>query len=152
MYLPESPLSKSSLFGACGQVLMSVPCKNVKFFCQFTMILQPLQVLSTHIWSTRIKPCLFWWDLFWSEHFGVVSLETRGLTNPPLQFRMLISLLRIVTFLCCLKSTGWNASLLTLMLILANLATAKWCKKTLKNDWNPATWVLTWEYSVRGIQ
>ena len=37
---------------------------------------------------------------------------------------------------------------LTLMLLVANLANTKWCKK-LKNDRSPGTWVLIWEYSAR---
>ena len=41
---------------------------------------------------------------------------------------------------------------LTPMLLVANLAITKWCKKKLKNDWNPGTWVLIWEYSERVIQ
>ena len=40
---------------------------------------------------------------------------------------------------------------LTLMLLVANLASRKWCKK-LKTDWNPGMWVLIWEYSARAIQ
>ena len=34
----------------------------------------------------------------------------------------------------------------TLMLLVANLANTKW-GKNMKNDWNPGTWVLIWEYS-----
>ena len=37
------------------------------------------------------------------------------------------------------------------MLLVADLANTKLCKKTLKNDWNPGTWVLIWEYSARAI-
>ena len=38
-------------------------------------------------------------------------------------------------------------SILTHMLLVANLANAK----NLKNDWNPDTWVLTWDSSVRAF-
>ena len=37
------------------------------------------------------------------------------------------------------------------MLLVANLASRKWCKK-LKNDWNPGKWVLIWEGSGRAVQ
>ena len=39
----------------------------------------------------------------------------------------------------------------TLMLLMANLANIKWCKKPWKSDWNPGTWVLIWEYYARAI-
>ena len=39
------------------------------------------------------------------------------------------------------------------MLLVANLANTKWCKKNLKNDWNHGKlWVLIKEYSARAIQ
>ena len=38
------------------------------------------------------------------------------------------------------------------MMLVANFANAKWCKKELKNDWNPGIWILIWEYSARAIQ
>ena len=38
------------------------------------------------------------------------------------------------------------------MLLLANLFNTKWCKSPKKNDWNPGTWVLNWEYLTRAIQ
>ena len=41
--------------------------------------------------------------------------------------------------------------LLTLMLLVANLANTKGWKKP-ENDWNPGKWVLIWEYSTRAIQ
>ena len=41
---------------------------------------------------------------------------------------------------------------LTLMLLVTNLANTKLWKINLKNDWNPGTWVLIWEYSVRAIK
>ena len=41
--------------------------------------------------------------------------------------------------------------ILSLTLLVANLAITKWCKK-LKYDWNPGTWVLIWECSVKAIQ
>ena len=43
------------------------------------------------------------------------------------------------------------AASLPLMLLVANLTKAKWCKIP-ENDWNNATWVLIWEYSERAIQ
>ena len=49
-----------------------------------------------------------------------------------------------------LCSPGVNRQL-TLMLLVANLANTKWCKKLI-NDWNPSTWVLIWQYSARAIQ
>ena len=49
----------------------------------------------------------------------------------------------------CQVSTDMNV--LTLMLVMANLANAKLCKKT-ENDCNPGKWILIWEYSVRAIQ
>ena len=39
----------------------------------------------------------------------------------------------------------------TLMLLGANLSKTKWYKN-LENDWNPGTWVLIWEFSVRAFQ
>ena len=48
----------------------------------------------------------------------------------------------------------WTNSMilcLTLLLLVANLANIK-CAKNLKNDWNPGTWVLIWEFSARAIQ
>ena len=45
-----------------------------------------------------------------------------------------------------------NFLLLTLMLLVANLANINWCKKNFENDWNPGTWVLLWEYSAKAIQ
>ena len=42
-------------------------------------------------------------------------------------------------------------SILTLILLVANLGNAKWCKN-LKNDWNPGILVLIWEHSTRAIQ
>ena len=41
---------------------------------------------------------------------------------------------------------------LTHMLLVANLGQYKIRQKKLKYDWNPSTWVLIWEYSVRAIQ
>ena len=40
---------------------------------------------------------------------------------------------------------------LTLMLLIADLANTKWCKKH-ENDWNPGSWVLISAYSVRAFQ
>ena len=39
----------------------------------------------------------------------------------------------------------------TLILLVAYLPNAIWSKTPLKNGWNPGTWVLIWEYSVRAI-
>ena len=39
--------------------------------------------------------------------------------------------------------------LLSLILLVENLASIKWCKKL---DWNPGTWVLIWQFSVRAFQ
>ena len=38
-------------------------------------------------------------------------------------------------------------AILTLMPLVANLASTKWCKK--QDDWNHGTWLLIWEYSER---
>ena len=35
------------------------------------------------------------------------------------------------------------------MLTVAYLANKKSCKKILKDDWNPSTYVLLWEYTAR---
>ena len=40
---------------------------------------------------------------------------------------------------------------LTLILMVANFANTKWCKKP-QNDWNPCKWVLIWQYSNGAIQ
>ena len=45
------------------------------------------------------------------------------------------------------KITNWS-----LMLLVANLANTKWCKKNTINDWSPGIWVLIWEYSASAIQ
>ena len=41
---------------------------------------------------------------------------------------------------------GRQAELLTLMLLVANLANTKWGKKA-ENDWNPGKWVLIWHFT-----
>ena len=51
-----------------------------------------------------------------------------------------------------IDSRTYSINLLTLMLLVANLANTKSCKKAKKNDWNPDKWVLIWEYSVRAFQ
>ena len=42
--------------------------------------------------------------------------------------------------------------ILTLMLLVTNLAKTIWCKIIKKKYWNPGIWVLIWEYSARPIQ
>ena len=49
-------------------------------------------------------------------------------------------------------SGNFEPNSLTLMLLLANLANTKLCKKKLRNYWNPGIWVLIWKYSTRAIQ
>ena len=46
---------------------------------------------------------------------------------------------------------GPHYGAVTLMLLVANLANTKWCKK-LKNDWNPGTWLLIWGDWLRAFQ
>ena len=38
------------------------------------------------------------------------------------------------------------------MLVVANFAITKWCKKNLKNDSNPVKWVLILEHLAKAIQ
>ena len=49
------------------------------------------------------------------------------------------------------KFLSWCPPYLDLsMLPVAYYAKRKWCKK-IRNDWNPGTWVIIWEYSARAI-
>ena len=62
-----------------------------------------------------------------------------------------ITRLEVNVTLCWDERLSRARSWFTLMLLVANLANTKWCKK-LRNDWNHDVWVLIWEYSARAMQ
>ena len=78
------------------------------------------------------------------------------LRNLPIFHRMVISKCLFNTLDNCSKGVQMifnETSVLQFLthMLLANLANTK-CWKRLKNDLNPETWALIWEYSARAIQ
>ena len=97
-------------------------------------------------------------SLFWCpaslQHWQALSALS---AQKPIQRTRLMSVLKgplVLAFRPCLMATFLTRlseiSPLTLMLLVANLANTKWCKKTEKNDWNPG--ILIWHYSERDFQ